>query len=188
MALLPCSPPCSEPDRRRNALISPAWQQPAKTSRACLKPRQRGGMPGGRDRGGGRLSHGSRHAGSVPGRESFTLYNHHPRLGHPRPREGPGMVGQSRAAPPSPAGDGPSFFPPLCILYDAKHQVRGCVRYRGTKAGGRLPSAHTSHLCLPGRKEPFVWKQQLLPQKHARAKARVTYRSRFAQNGTGSPR
>lgn len=41
------------------------------------------------------------------------------------------------------------------------------VRYRGTKAGGRLYSAHTSYLCLLGRKEPFVWKQQLLPQKHS---------------------
>lgn len=30
-------------------------------------------------------------------------------------------------------------------------------------------SAHTSYLCLPGRKEPFVWEQQLLPPKQAQA-------------------
>lgn len=52
--LLPCAPttaPCSEPDRLRNALISPARRQPPKTSHACLKPQQRGGVPRGRDGG-----------------------------------------------------------------------------------------------------------------------------------------
>lgn len=39
------------------------------------------------------------------------LHSHHPWLGHPRLREGPRTtVGQSTAALPSPAGDGPSFF------------------------------------------------------------------------------
>lgn len=167
--LLPCAPttaPCSEPDRLRNALISPARRQPPKTSHACLKPQQRGGVPRGRDGGAGTCK-----APGMPGR--CQAGNPSPcttiALGWGIPGCGKGhgqwwdKARQLRRAP-----RGTDSLSSAVYLYDAKHQVTGCVRYYRTKAGGRFYSSHTSYLCLLGRKEPFVWKQQLLPQKHAR--------------------
>lgn len=173
------SSPCSEPGRLRNALISPARQQPLRTSRACVKPRQRGAVPGGQDGVGGRSLRRSGQAGSVPGRESFTPHNHRPRLGHPQLREG------SRTD-----GGGQTIFFPLCICTMPSSRHRVCEVPR-TKAGGRLYSAHTSYLRSLGRKEPFVWKQQLLPQNHAwgvcAGKSRRQVQKPFCTKGHPSP-
>lgn len=168
--------PCSQPDRLRNALISPAQRQPPRTSHACLKPRQRGAVPGGQDGAGagacaapGAL--GRCQAGNPSRHTTITLG-----WGIPSCRKGHGQT----------TGDRPSSF--HCAFVRCQAPSSGCVRYWEQRLeAGCIQLTPATSVCREERSPLFgnsSYSHKTTRGASARAKAGVRYKSYFAQKGT----